>query len=413
MNFMWGSLLLGSGLLLLPAPSFAQSERPDYELPPISYSKSRPHDAVARLLERIQKKEVGFTGPDKDVLQTVLRELDVPVESQIMVFSKTSMQGSLINPRNPRVLYFSDSVYVGWVPGGLIEVAAMDAELGPVYYTLDPQDARDARRAFVRETSCLRCHGENEGDEIPALLASSVLTTKEGEVIEGQGSKPMNESMPFKQRWGGWFVTGYTGAEDHLGNAHAQNPRPSDVSEFFDTSKYLVPTSDIRALLVFEHQASMHNVLTRSSHRARRALMSAQAPLDDHTRAILAEVAQEIVDHLLFKDAAPLPRGIETNADFQRAFTMEAPRDGKGCSLKDFSNKGRLFENRCSFLIYSESFAALPFQLKSVVFEQLRAALDVSTPNGRYGYLERDEREKIVMILAGTLPEDQSFFRGR
>lgn len=221
-------------LAFLTATGNAQARKSAYELPPIQYSSRKPDDAVARLLKRIAAHELSFKGTDTEILRAVLRELNVPVESQIVVFSKTSMQGGLIEPRNPRALYFSDSIYVGWVPGGLIEVASIDAELGPIYYSFDPQDARDDRRTFVRETSCLRCHGGDTGREIPSLIARSVVATESGELAAGQTFKLTDDATPFAQRWGGWYVTGYTGADQHLGNAFSNQPtskRPTILAE--------------------------------------------------------------------------------------------------------------------------------------------------------------------------------------
>ncbi|MEK7951224.1 hypothetical protein [Luteolibacter soli] len=394
----------------------AQTRKSAYELPPIQYSSRKPDDAVARLLKKIEAHEVSFKGTDAEILRAVLQELNVPVESQIVVFSKTSLQGSLIDPRNPRALYFSDSIYVGWMPGGLIEVASIDAELGPIYYSLDPQDARNDRRTFVRETECLRCHGGETGREIPSLIARSVAATERGETVAGQAFQLTDDATPFAQRWGGWYVTGYTGMADHLGNAFNNQPnptpspiRPTDLTEFFDTSKYLAATSDAGALLVFQHQVTMHNVLTRASHRSRRALMEAAAD-PEATQSPLASIADEVVDHLLFRGAAPLPGGIEISETFREAFSSNTPRTSDGDSLKDFSNSDRLFANRCSFLIYSESFSALPSPLKTLIFERLHTALQGGTAGERYAYLEPEERRKILAILNETLPEAREAF---
>ena len=62
------------------------------------------------------------------------------VESQALVFSKTSFQAPLINYRNPRAVYFDDTVAVGWVRGGeIIEVAAQDPNQGVIFYALEQQ----------------------------------------------------------------------------------------------------------------------------------------------------------------------------------------------------------------------------------------------------------------------------------
>ncbi len=373
-------------------------------------------DAVARLLQRITAGEVALSGSDNEILRAVLRELQVPVESQMAVFSRTSMQAGLIRPANPRVLYFSDSTYVGWVPGGLVEVAAIDSEKGLQFYAFDPQDARDKRRTFVRETSCLRCHGGSSMEQNPALFARSMFATDQGEPLRGHGSELVTEQTPFERRWGGWYVTGYEGTKGHRGNAFARErtgklefslseKRPSDLGEFFETSRYLTPTSDVVALLVFEHQLAMQNSLIRASQTVRRAL-GAQTSQDQAASidAVLASAAEDVLDHLLFRNAAPLPAGVKGSESFQRAFAANATRSPEGRALKDLSLHGQLFAHRCSFLIYSKSFESLPVPLKRRVLDRLDAVLRENDPHGRYAYLGEVEKRRILEILTTTLP---------
>src|SRR5947209_11611205 len=71
-------------------------------------------------------------------LPSVLKELNVPISSQTLVFSKSSFQLSQISPQMPRAIYFNDDTYVGWVNHGqFIEIATVDPKTGPVFYTLD------------------------------------------------------------------------------------------------------------------------------------------------------------------------------------------------------------------------------------------------------------------------------------
>src|SRR5579863_5645393 len=82
-----------------------------YEKPPLNYSTSKPHDAVQELEARLGS----WTGGGKLIVQRLLKELRIPIESQVLVFSKTSFQRLAINPTRPRAIYFSDNCYVGWV----------------------------------------------------------------------------------------------------------------------------------------------------------------------------------------------------------------------------------------------------------------------------------------------------------
>ena len=67
--------------------------------------------------------------------------------------------------------------------------------------------------------------------------------------------------------------------------------------------------------------------------------------------------------------------------------------------------RGRIFAHRCSYMIYSEAFSALPPILKGKIFERLRKALDAREPKDRHAYLPPDEKERIRAILIETLPE--------
>jgi hypothetical protein len=216
----------------------------------------------------------------------------------------------------------------------------------------------------------------------------------------------VDDSTRFEKRWGGWYVTGYTGKEPHRGNATGSgegkaaavppsDKRPAELSEFFDTSRYPVATSDMVNLLILEHQISVYNSLTRVGQDAR-----------------LGREAwdYEIVDRLLFRRGARLPEGIVRNTAFASTFLADARRSRAGDSLKDLQLDGRLFRNRCSYLIYSETFAALPAALKARVFTTLFEALHNDDPAGRYGYLESDEKRRIYAILLETHAEARLHF---
>lgn len=85
------------------------------EHPAIAYSRSAPTDAVARLQESVERGDTVLEfDQERGYLPSVLRALNVPVSSQSLVFSRTSLQVDRIAPWTPRALYFNDQVYVGW-----------------------------------------------------------------------------------------------------------------------------------------------------------------------------------------------------------------------------------------------------------------------------------------------------------
>src|SRR5271165_7579829 len=81
-------------------------------------------DPVAELGRRIEQgtATVRFDA-DRGYLPWLLEALEIPAESQMLVFSKTSVQGIRIGPNTPRMLFFSDSVALGTIRGGAIELA--------------------------------------------------------------------------------------------------------------------------------------------------------------------------------------------------------------------------------------------------------------------------------------------------
>lgn len=401
-----------------------------YELPPFNYSATQPHDAIAKLQVRLASGELKLGGSDREIIQSLLRELRIPVESQVVVFSKTSLQRQRISPDHPRAVYFSDNCYVGWVPSGLMEVTTIDPVLGPMFYALDPAVVRtNVARGIVRDNDCMRCHGGVFVRGIPAVFVRSLFTDESGEPMLRHGSEVVDFRTPFANRWGGWYVSGKHGRALHRGNVIAREENDklvadfkhganvTDLSQHFDTKRYLTNTSDIVALLVLEHQTAMQNTLTRASLNCRRMLeyqknlqRDLKEPVTedlvyDSVRSVFDSSAREILDDLLFQGEAELPAGLEGSPGFQQAFLAGARRTRAGASLKDFSLNGHLFQNRCSYLIYSDSFLALPVQLKRHVFERLARILKAEAPEKRYAYLSSDERARIATILRDTHAE--------
>src|SRR6476620_8511165 len=92
----------------------------------IKDSTASPNNVVVDVNRRLQSGELTFTFDEgSGYLQSALAALDLPIDSQLLVFSRTSLQGKRIGEQNPRALFFNDRVAMGWVRGGdLLEVAA-------------------------------------------------------------------------------------------------------------------------------------------------------------------------------------------------------------------------------------------------------------------------------------------------
>ena len=413
-------------------PTFAQSPA-DYEQPPISYSTTTPR-AFSAWQTRISSGELRYSGSEKDALKILLDVLAVPVESQMLVFSKTSLQRRRISPERPRALYFSDSIYVGWVPGGLTEVIMIDPQLGPVFYSLNLRDAQHGLPKLERDADCLRCHGGNFVRDIPGIFARSLFTDDTGEPLLRHGTLIVDDATPFTKRWGGWYVTGYHGDEAHRGNVMAaeeadtlvfqpSDKRPDTLEEFFDARDYLRPTSDVVALLVLEHQTTLQNALTRASFSSRRMMAYQHGlqkafkepltdePTYDSVKSVFESTADDVVDRLLFRGAAPLPSGVTGDKAFQKRFVLNAPKSAAGHTLKDLQLRDRIFAQRCSFLIYADMFLELPEALKTRIFERLQTALQSEAADNRYAYIPREEKQRIYDILLETHPDAKRLWR--
>jgi len=106
-------------------------------------------------------------------LRSVLRALQVSTDTQMMVFEKDSVQATRISVGNPRSLFFNDSVVVGWVRGGFIELASQDPRQGVVFYILDqsPAGSPSFKRPPVR--TCLTCHHNFASAGVPGMLVRS------------------------------------------------------------------------------------------------------------------------------------------------------------------------------------------------------------------------------------------------
>jgi hypothetical protein len=430
-------LVLISLAIFACAASLRAQGSEEYEQAPVRYSSTPAKDAAQAVEARLASGKLILPVGDKAIVRQMLKEFNVPLESQVIVYSKTSVQRSLITPKHPRTIYFNDDCYLGWVPGGLMELASFDPELGPVFYTFDPRvSEKPELPRFKRDNDCLSCHGGSFVRGIPGVFVRSVNVDESGDPLLQFGSKVVDHTTPFNERWGGWYVTGTHGKITHQGNVFARSQdrelivdytkgaNLTDLSRFFPTADYLTNTSDIVALLVFEHQTAMHNALTRAAYNSRRMLAYQQnlqtdlkekltsEPTYESVKRVFDSSAQDVLDHLLFKDEAMLPEGgVQGTSGFQQVYERNGIRTKDGRSLRDFRLEGHLFKYRCSHLIYSKQFLALPAALKQRIYSQLTKALAPDDPIARYDYLSRQERISIKEILIETHPELRIFWQ--
>jgi hypothetical protein len=407
----------------------------DFDRPPISYSSSAPDNVISQLQKRIDRGNVRLTFTDEHgYLPAVLRELKVPISSQMLVFSKTSLQRDRISPRTPRALYFNDEVYIGFCRlGEVMEVSVADPKLGTVFYTLTQEPA--TRPRFQRHTeNCLSCHSSRH-QGIPAHMVRSVYPDRDGNPILSGGSFRIDQTSPVKQRWGGWYVTGTHGKEAHLGNMILQRRTVPDelintdglnVTELkgrIDTGMYLSPHSDLVALMVLEHQAEMHNRITAANYQTQYAHRDADilnemdnAPrgrLTDGTARRVDSAAEQLLEYLLFVEEAPLAAPVKGTSGFAEEFARVGPRDRHGRSLRDFDLSNRLFKYPCSYLIYSPAFDQLPSSVKDRVYRRLWEVVSGRDQTKEFAHLTAADRRAIKEILVDTKKELPDYWRGQ
>jgi hypothetical protein len=413
--------------LLVVAAAAAAPAVDDFERPPIEYSKATPENRVSELARRIEAGECQLAfDEDRGYLASLLSALDVPVESQTLVFSKTSLQRQRISPKRPRAVYFNDDVYVGFCQSGeVLEISVADPKLGAVFYTLDQKESE--RPTFLRQTdNCLICHGSSRTGGVPGHIVRSVFADASGEPILSAGSTMVDHTTPFEKRWGGWYVTGTHGSQKHVGNLvvklnadphtvdNAAGQNVTDLKQFVNTEGYLSPHSDVVALMVLEHQALVHNRITQASFATRQALdyeamlvKTLGEPegkrLDSTTRRI-ASAGDDLVEALLCVDEAPLTDAVTGTSGYAEWFTKQGPRDAKGRSLRDLDMKTRMFRYPCSYLVYSESFDALPAEMRAYVWQRLWAILSGEDRSEKFAHLSPEDRQAIREILRDTKP---------
>ena len=351
--------------------------------PAIEYRTAQPHDIVTSLRQDVTggKTTLTFDGP-QGYLRSALEKLDIPIDSQILLFSKTGIQNAHTSPEHPRALYFNDRAIVGYIPGApLLEMASHDARQGVIFQTLVQSSAQTI---FARSDRCLSCHLSANSLDVPGILVRSNFAAADGRAMPQLGSFLIDHRSPLEQRWGGWYVTGTHGLARHMGNAFVSDPsnpaaaighstlNRTTLDPRVEGGLYPASTSDIVALMVFDHQGYAMNLLTRLGWETR---IAAAEGSPEFTRGVLAEVLNETINYLLLRGEAKLPAPIRGVSSFTKTFSQRGPRDSHGRSLRDLDLEKRLFKYGCSYMIYSPAFDALPGEARAAVYAGMRKML--------------------------------------
>lgn len=384
----------------------------DIEAAPHFYSKRAPQDRFSRLKSRLESGELSLDrSSEQAFLLDFLEAMEIPATSQMLVFSTTSLQLSLITPSNPRALFFNEDAYVGYIPGGKIEVIAIDPELGAIFHIFDIPRGASIRHAIKSERSdrCMNCHSGADSRHVPGLVIKSVVPGLRGGSLDSFRVEETGHQIALSERFGGWYLSGHGEWTNHWGNAMGRmaSGRIERIGltfgERFDPARYPAPTSDLLAHLIHEHQAGFVNRAVEAGYRARAALHRGQGSLAEADRVLLRKLARELARYSLFVDEAPLPPGgVAGDPSFKKAFLASRRGDSRGRSLKDLNLRDRLFEHRCSYMIHSELFGDLPNVFKTMVWAEIREALEGRSSLG--AALPPAERAAICDILDATAP---------
>jgi hypothetical protein len=383
----------------------------------ILYSTAPTADRVDALNRKLADGSVRLAfDATTGYLRSALTALKVPVDSQVVLFSQNSSQGDLISMKNPRALYFDDSLAVGYVRGGkVLEFAAHDPRQGVIFYTL-AQTADGAPR-FTRNDTCLACHLTWTTLGVPGLFVFSMQTLPADKYAYASGFASDHRTS-FNERWGGWYVTGSLGGIRHIGNKPISTASTVDAVKAealelktldgqFDTAGYLAPHSDAAALLVLEHQTNMTNLITRLGWEARLAAREGKAPENPRVQ----QAAGDLADYMLFVYEVPLPGKVRGSSAFATTFAARGPADSKGRSLRQLDLDHRLMKYPCSYMIYSDAFAALPETARNLVYRRLWQVLSGQEKNARYATVSPTDRQAILEILRETKKDLPAFFR--
>jgi hypothetical protein len=375
-NFWAVILFLGGSAIGGEIRTIDITEPLPYKASPIDYFGTETTDAVNQLRSRIVRREVTIRARDSSgYLLDMLQALNVPLESQTLVFSRSSLQEHLIHPKNPRAIYFNDEVAVGYIPGApVLEITAQDPQKGAIFYTVPQPDQSVPGGAIVfhREERCLECHASTATMNVPGYLLRSFQVDEFGEREAQSEYAEVTHAVPYKSRWGGWYVTGQTKNLIHGGNLfgnddaerHEKEPlfrgTMADLSSLVDLKNYPSKHSDIVALMVLEHQLRFYDLVTRVHY--------------EHRLGMRSDAEERLARYALLEDEAPMPGPAQGSTNFSWLYQSTGCRDRQGRSLRDLNLKTRLFENRLSPLVRSRAFQGLPNDVKSRLWDRFQVA---------------------------------------
>lgn len=422
------ALVVGCGLLGAAILEAQQGTIEESQERILHYNRSSDlRDAVTKLQKGIDAGKVKLKyDPKYGYLTAVLKAFDIPLNSQTLVFSKTSSQSPHTSPSTPRALYYRDGVYVAFAKGDeLLDVISTDPVKGPIFFSLEQKAV--SKPQFMRDETCMRCHQGPKTLNVPGLIVRSVTTETDGTARSQNVNFISGHNNALKLRWGGWYVTGTHEGDVHLGNQFLAGKdlntldlkatsNVTDLSKFLDTSQYLAPSSDTVALLVLDDAVRMQNQITRTQYAAMLTLAGEGLPKGSNkgwSQEQINRAVEPLLYYMLFRDEAALNGQVKGTTSFETEFEKIGPRDSKGRSLRDFDLKTRLFKYPCNYMIYSPGFDAFPTPVKERIWQRLFEILNGQDSTPAYKSMDPEDRKNVMEILLDTKPEFLSYCRAK
>lgn len=367
----------------------------------VDYLSAASSDPLARLMADVAAGKTELAHNEtQGYLPALLKALDIPVESQLLLFSRTSLQARHIGPQNPRAFYYTDEITVGWIPDApILEIMAQDPVKGSVFYSI-PQTADGGFLPRREPTRCNGCHVTQRSAGVPGFLVRSFETDARGGPLTGKAR--ITHASPIESRWGGWFLTGATPKQPHRANLLGKEDFARNVAEpqhrgalaelssLTKLDRYPAETSDVASALVFDHYGDTYNVLMR---------VNAEQRLGKPLKGV-----DSLVTALLLMDEAPLAGPIVGGGGFAERYLEQGPRDAQGRSLRELDLQSRVFKYGVSPLVYSRTFRELPDPARRDVQQRMTAFLDGTV---EWTGVERDPalRQAALEILRDTIPD--------
>lgn len=421
-----GAAAIAGILAVLGAPSStAQQSTTDAHglTPTASLPGASGTNAIEQLQAALEAGEIRLesSSDGRATLVGILDALGILPESQLLVFSGSSLQFDKIEQATPRSIFHNEDVAVGWVQNSsLLEIITSGAER-VAFYTLDTSAAQP--RFQQRFSECIICHGFATRWAAGYIVANTDT---------GEGGNPLlidpldifrltDQRTPFDERYGGWYITGETAGLGHRGNVTLDyddiyslmipTVEMKSLDGVIDTDRHLEPGSDIVSMLTLEHQSGFANLAAQINAQYRG--LDPSAVSDPRLLATPADIdtsIEELVRYMTFANEVPLPAPVVGSSDYATLFTALGPRDPQGRSLRELDLQTSVFRYPLSYMVYSDAFDHLNEDAKARIWRRLYDVLSGADPDPAFARA-RENGQEAIAILAATKGDVPDYWR--